>query len=103
MLPRHACCVLSRLRCNALTPSGLTESRILPIAPADTQPAKTDNSADFRRVLKNIALSILLKTVAPFQSCSHRGARGVVSPPTEVGFIIKCFMCCSKGFSVTRR
>ena len=44
MLSRHACCVLSRLRCNGhglLLSScsvGLAESRILPAVPADTRP-----------------------------------------------------------------
>ena len=40
MLPRHARCVLSRLRCNGhrlLISLGLAESRILPAAPADTR------------------------------------------------------------------
>ena len=44
MLPRHARCVLSRLRCNGHSlllgsiSLGLEESRILPAAPADTRP-----------------------------------------------------------------
>ena len=44
MLPRHARCVLSRLRCNGhslLLSSylfGIVELRILPAAPADTRP-----------------------------------------------------------------
>ena len=44
MLPGHACCVLSRLRCNghSLVLSviflGLAESRILAAAPVDTRP-----------------------------------------------------------------
>ena len=44
MLPRHARCVLSRLRCNGhslllgLIFLGLAESRILPAVPADTRP-----------------------------------------------------------------
>ena len=43
VLPRHALCVLSRLRCNrhslllGLTSLGLAELRILPAAPADTR------------------------------------------------------------------
>ena len=43
MLPRHARCVLSRIRCNghnyclALITLGLAESRILPAAPVDTR------------------------------------------------------------------
>ena len=95
VLPGHARCVLSRLRCNGhsfllgLISLGLAESKILPAAPVDTRPTSplisfcTVQLRTLRRSLfATVSLRPLIQTLG---SCPASGAPWFSAMPPSLG------------------